>query len=64
MLEQGADEDEMLEGYPKLARRHLELSRIWTAAHPRRGRPKSLGERGLQLKSSERVKLQSAATAA
>lgn len=64
MLEQGANEEELLEGYPKLERRHLELSRIWTTAHPRRGRPKSLGERGLQLKSSERVKLQSASLAA
>lgn len=64
MLEQGADESEVLDGYPKLERRYLELSRIWTAAHPRRGRPKSLGERGLQLKSSERVKLRSAAPAA
>lgn len=64
MLEQGADESEVLDGYPKLERRYLELSRIWAAAHPRRGRPRSLGERGLQLKSSERVRLRSASPTA
>ena len=46
--------------YPKLERRYLELARIWSAAHPRRGRPRSLGERGLQLESSGRVRLRSA----
>jgi uncharacterized protein (DUF433 family) len=60
MLEQGADQAEVLDGYPKLERRYLELARIWSAAHPRRGRPRSLGERGLQLESSRRVRLRSA----
>lgn len=47
MLAQGADEDEILEGYPSLTRRRLELARIWVAAHPSRGRrPKTLEELG------------------
>jgi uncharacterized protein (DUF433 family) len=47
MLEQGADEDEILEGYPSLTRRRLQLARIWVAAHPSRGRrPKTLEELG------------------
>lgn len=46
MLTDGADADEILAGCPKLDRRHLALSRIWAAAYPRLGRPKSLGERG------------------
>lgn len=59
MLADGADEDEILEGYPKLNRRQLTLAQIWTAAHPRRGRPKSLKERGLEVKSAKRVPLKS-----
>jgi uncharacterized protein (DUF433 family) len=57
MLAEGVDEAEVLEGYPKLDRRRLALSRIWTAAHPRRGRPRSLKDRGFKLKSSKRVPL-------
>lgn len=57
MLDDGANADEILEGYPKLAKRDLELARIWVAAHPRRGRPKSLKARGLTPKSSRRVAL-------
>jgi uncharacterized protein (DUF433 family) len=57
MLDDGADAEEILEGYPKLAKRHLELAHIWIAAHPRRGRPKSLKARGLTPKSSQRVSL-------
>lgn len=50
MLEQGADEDEILEGYPSLTLRRLQLARIWVAAHPSRGRrPKTLEERGYKL---------------
>lgn len=57
MLSDGASEDEILEGYPKLDRRQLALSRIWAAAHPRRGRPKTLQQRGLTPKSSRRASL-------
>lgn len=57
MLAEGADPDEILEGYPRLDRRQLELARIWVAAHPRRGRPKSLQDRGFKLKSSKRTAL-------
>src|ERR1700690_1622423 len=38
MLDAGADVAELLSGYPKLDGRKLELGRLWTAAHPRRGR--------------------------
>jgi uncharacterized protein (DUF433 family) len=57
MLADGASEDEVAEGYPALDRRRIALSRIWAAAHPRRGRPKSLKDRGLTPKSSRRVAL-------
>lgn len=39
MLEQGASEDEILEGYPSLKREQLGLARIFAQAHPRKGRP-------------------------
>ena len=39
MLEQGASEDEILEGYPSLKREQLELAKIFAQAHPRKGRP-------------------------
>ncbi len=39
MLEQGASEGEILEGYPSLNREQLELARIYAEAYPRRGRP-------------------------
>lgn len=57
MRAQGADDSEILSGYPKLTARQLELAEIWAAAHPRRGRPKSLADRGLKAKSSRRTKL-------
>lgn len=57
MLAQGADRDEILDGYPSLTPRMLELATIWTAAHPARGRPRGLSEQGLQPISSQRLDL-------
>lgn len=57
MLDDGADIDEVLEGYPKLERRKLDLARLWAAAHPRRGRPKRLSDFGFTLKSTARRSL-------
>ena len=57
MLAQGASAEEILEGYPALAPRMLELAAIWVAAHPARGRPKTLDEQGLRLKSTQRLTL-------
>jgi uncharacterized protein (DUF433 family) len=57
MLDRDASEAEILDGYPKLERRHLELARIWAAAHPRRGRPKTLAERGGKVRSQSRTPL-------
>lgn len=57
MLADGATEAEILEGYPKLDSRRLALSTLWAAAHPRRGRPKTLQQRGLTPKSSRRASL-------
>lgn len=57
MLADGASEEEILEGYPKLNARQLALSGIWVAAHPRRGRPKTLQQRGLIPTSSRRASL-------
>lgn len=39
MLEQGATEEEILEGYPSLKREELELAKIFAQAYPRKGRP-------------------------
>ncbi len=55
MLDAGATSEELLRGYPKLTARMLDLARIWAAAHPRRGRPKSLSDLGLTMKSTRRV---------
>lgn len=57
MLDQGASPDEILDGYPSLTARMLELSKIWTAAHPSRGRPKTLREMGYKPKSTIQVPL-------
>jgi uncharacterized protein (DUF433 family) len=55
MLDAGATASDLLSGYPKLTDRMLDLARIWAAAHPRRGRPKSLSDLGLTMKSTQRV---------
>jgi uncharacterized protein (DUF433 family) len=39
MLERGATAAEILEGYPTLRPRHLELAVVYAKAYPRRGRP-------------------------
>src|SRR5229473_3046735 len=39
LLEQEADEEEILSGYPTLKREILELARLYAMAYPRRGRP-------------------------
>lgn len=39
MLEKGASEEEILEGYPSLKREQLELAKIFAQAYPRKGRP-------------------------
>lgn len=57
MIEQGAEEADILEGYPSLTSRKIELARIWSAAHPARGRPKSMADHGWKLKSSVSVPL-------
>lgn len=57
MLADGTPAEEILEGYPKLDARQLGLAQIWVAAHPRRGRPKSLKDRGFKLKSAKRTSL-------
>jgi uncharacterized protein (DUF433 family) len=56
MLEAGAVPADILSGYPKLTPALLDLAGIWVTAHPRRGRPKSLGDLGLKIKSSRRVR--------
>lgn len=51
MLSDGASAAEILEGYPKLDARLLQLGALWAAAHPRRGRPKGLRSEGFKTKS-------------
>lgn len=57
MKAQGATTEEILEGYPSITARMVDLAEIWTAAHPARGRPKKLSEQGLSAKSSKRLSL-------
>jgi uncharacterized protein (DUF433 family) len=55
MKDQGATNDDIVEGYPALTARMVELAEIWTAAHPARGRPKKLSEQGLKVKATKRL---------
>lgn len=57
MKAQGASVEELLEGYPSLSAHMIELAEIWTAAHPARGRPKTLSEQGLRAISTKRIPL-------
>lgn len=57
MKQQGAGAAEIVEGYPSVTTRMVELAEIWTAAHPARGRPKKLSEQGLKVKSVKRILL-------
>ncbi len=58
----GAGTDEIVEGYPALTARMVELAEIWVAAHPARGRPRKLSEQGLKVKSVKRLPLGKADT--
>ena len=57
MLDAGASAEDLLSGYPKLTERLLDLARVWVSAHPRRGRPRSLKDLGLTVKSTRRTPL-------
>nr|WP_197729409.1 DUF433 domain-containing protein [Rhizobium leguminosarum] len=57
MKAQGASTEEIVEGYPAMTGRMVELADIWTAAHPARGRPRKLSELGLKVKSETRLLL-------
>ncbi|PZR75323.1 MAG: hypothetical protein DI537_45115, partial [Stutzerimonas stutzeri] len=61
MKAQGATPEEIVEGYPALTARMVELAEIWTAAHPARGRPRKLSDLGATVKSSKRLSLSKAA---
>lgn len=56
---QGASTAEIVEGYPSLTERMVELAEIWAAAHPARGRPRKLSEQRLKVKSEKRLRLRS-----
>ncbi|WP_026617601.1 DUF433 domain-containing protein [Ensifer aridi] len=60
MKQQGASSAEIVDGYPSVTARMVELAEIWTAAHPARGRPKKLSEQGLKVKSVKRLPLSKA----
>lgn len=57
MTAQGADIGDILEGYPALDARMVELAEIWSTAHPARGRPRTLVEMGERPKSEKRLML-------
>lgn len=57
MKAQGATTAEIVDGYPSLTMRMVELAEIWTAAHPVRGRPRKLSDFGATVKSSKRLSL-------
>jgi len=57
MRTQGASTAEIVEGYPSLTERMVELAEIWAAAHPARGRPRKHSEQGLKVKSEKRLRL-------
>ena len=57
MLRDGASRAEILEGYPRLDNRLLDLALLWAAANPARGRPKSLAEYGAVAIASRRLPL-------
>ncbi len=57
MKQQGASTAEIIEGYPSVTARMVELAEIWAAAHPARGRPKKLLEQGLKVRSVKRLPL-------
>lgn len=59
---QGASTAEILDGYPSLTARMVELSEIWTAAHPARGRPRKLSDVGVRIKSEKRLSLRKEGT--
>ncbi|WP_313608609.1 DUF433 domain-containing protein, partial [Rhizobium sp.] len=61
MKAQGATTEEIVEGYPSLTSRMVELAEIWTAAHPARGRPRKLSDLGATVKSAKRLSLPKAA---
>lgn len=57
MKQQGASTAEIVEGYPSVTARMVELAEIRAAAHPALGRPKKLSEQGLKVKSVKRLPL-------
>ncbi|NKM22748.1 DUF433 domain-containing protein [Rhizobium laguerreae] len=50
---QGAATDEIVEGYPALTARMVDLAEIWVAAHPALGRPRKLSEQGLKVNEAD-----------
>ncbi|RVL86357.1 DUF433 domain-containing protein [Sinorhizobium meliloti] len=62
MKSQGASIAEIVEGYPSLTERMVDLAEIWSAAHPARGRPRMLSEQGLKVKSVKRLSLRTKST--
>ncbi|WOS66098.1 DUF433 domain-containing protein [Sinorhizobium fredii] len=57
MKTQGASTAEIVEGYPAVTERMVDLAEIWAAAHPARGRPRKLSEQGLKVKSVKRLRI-------
>lgn len=57
MKAQGATTEEIVDGYPSISIRMVELAEIWVAAHPARGRPRKLSDLGATVKSTKRLSL-------
>lgn len=57
MKAQGATTEEIVDGYPSISIRMVELAEIWASAHPARGRPRKLSDLGATVKSAKRLSL-------
>ena len=57
MLDQGTSETDILDGYPALTSRMIELAKIWVAAHPGRELRRDAANDGYVLKSTKRILL-------
>lgn len=54
-LDEGMSQDEVRESYPFLTEAHVASARVYAAVHPRRGRPRRIGESSSGKRLREKV---------